>query len=277
MAFEIGENSQIHPSAFIDVREGFIGEGAIVLEGARIVGYHIQIGREAYIDRYATIGGGSCFDPNAYLKAGDWLHMGVQSQINIARGVTVGHEFGCGIETKIFTHGAYTDSWNMGSPVQWESVVIGDNVWLPNAWVNPGVSIGDNVVVTARSLINRDIPAGCLAGGIPVRIIRENYFPRQPSESEKARLFEEISRQTWLRYCAEKGIDKNTTVPIERIGNLVVVKTPRGETGFDLRQKEISGTASRLSVLFKDQLRRNGIRFRYAIRNGQWSSWKKQD
>ena len=32
-----------------------------------------------------------------------------------------------------------------------------DRVWLPNAWVNPGVTIGANVVVAARSLIHRPL------------------------------------------------------------------------------------------------------------------------
>jgi acetyltransferase-like isoleucine patch superfamily enzyme len=274
MAFEIGKDCQIHPSAVINVVEGFIGNGAMINEGARIEGRKVEIGREAFLDRYATIGGGSCFDPNAFLKAGDWLHMGVQSQINIARGVTVGHEFGCGIETKVFTHGAYTDAWNLGSPVQWEEVFIGNSVWLPNAWVNPGVSIGDNVVVAARSLINHDIPAGCLAAGVPARVIKENYYPRQLIEPEKDALFEQISKQTWLRYCAEKGISLDSACPMERDGDLVVVRAEEGETKFELCAKEVSGAASRLSVLLKDQLRRNGIRFRFSVDHGEWSAWK---
>jgi acetyltransferase-like isoleucine patch superfamily enzyme len=273
MAFEIGVNCQIDSSAVIDVKEGFIGDGTMIYEGVRIEGQRVEIGREAWIGRYAVIGGGSCFDPNAYLKAGDWLHMGAYSEINIGRGVTIGHEVGCGVETKIFTHGAYTDAWNLGVPVQWAEVVIGNNVWLPNAWVNPGVSIGDNALVAAGSLINRDIPAGCLAGGIPVKILRENYFPRQLRESEKIDLFEEIANQTWLRYCAEVGLGEAAEAPIHRSGDMVVLSADEGETRFDLRKKKIQGPASRLSVLFKDQLRRNGIRFRFLIKDAEWSPW----
>ena len=273
MAFEIGKNCRIDSSAVIDVKEGFLGDRVMIREGVRIEGQRVEIGCEAYLGPYALVGGGSCFDPNAFLKAGDWLHMGPHSQINISRGVTVGHEFGCGIETKIFTHGAYTDAWNLGTPVQWAQVVIGNNVWLPNAWVNPGVSIGDNVVVAARSLVNRDIPTGCLAGGIPVKILRENYFPRQLSESEKTHLFEEIANQVWLRYRAEVGLSADTEVPIQRTGDLVVVTADAGETRFNLCQKTIRGPASRLSVLFKDQLRRNGVRFRFLVKDAEWSPW----
>ena len=126
------------------------------------------------MDRNSSIGGGSCFDTCAFLEAGDWLHMGVNSHLNIARGITIGHEFGCGIDTKIFTHGAYINSYELGAPVQWAGVEIGDNVWMPNAWVNPGVKIGSNVLVAARSLVNGLIPPNCMAGGTPARVIKEN-------------------------------------------------------------------------------------------------------
>ena len=94
MAFSVGRDCKIHPSALINVKHGFIGDGAVINEGARIEGYRVEIGRESFIDRLAVIGGGSCFDPQAYLIAGDWLHLGVSAQINTARGVRVGHERG---------------------------------------------------------------------------------------------------------------------------------------------------------------------------------------
>lgn len=53
-------------------------------------------------------------------------------------------------------------------------IVIGDNVWIgANVCVLPGVTIGDNCVIGAGSVVNRDIPAGSLAVGNPCRVIRE--------------------------------------------------------------------------------------------------------
>ena len=154
--FELGKDVRIHPSARINVKHGYLGDRSVVGEHAVIEGNHIEIGAEAWIFRYADIGGGSCFDPQATLKIGDFLHMGLHSHINFALPVEIGHEFGCGIETKVFAHGAYLSAWE-GFPVQWGGVKIGDRVWLPNAWVNPGVTIGANVVVAARSLIHRPL------------------------------------------------------------------------------------------------------------------------
>ncbi|RGS50688.1 hypothetical protein DWX87_18920 [Bacteroides uniformis] len=36
----------------------------------------------------------------------------------------------------------------------------------------PGVTIGDNCVIGAGSVVNRDIPTGTLAVGNPCRVIR---------------------------------------------------------------------------------------------------------
>ena len=37
----------------------------------------------------------------------------------------------------------------------------------------PGVTIGDNTVIGAGSVVTRDIPAGVLAFGVPCRVQRE--------------------------------------------------------------------------------------------------------
>lgn len=271
MAFEIGEGCQIHSTAVINVESGFLGAGSIVNEGARIEGTHVEIGREAYIDRHATIGGGSCFDPQASLIAGDWFHMGVGSQLNTARGIRIGHEFGGGIETKIFTHGAYIDSYTLGAPTQWAGVEIGDNVWLPNAWVNPGVVIGSNVVVAARSLINKNIPSGAMAGGTPCKVIRENYLPTALTESEKQDHVRSIFNQALLRY--EKSEGKASQSRLLLANDIATLTHDEKQTEFNLIQKTISGATSTLALIFKDQLRRNGLRFRFRPDGLQWRAW----
>ena len=70
MNFEIHPSCKIHPSAIINVKEGFIGKDTIIGKDVVIEGNYISIGRESYIDKYSTIGGGSCFDNCAFLKTG---------------------------------------------------------------------------------------------------------------------------------------------------------------------------------------------------------------
>ena len=51
---------------------------------------------------------------------------------------------------------------------------IGNRVWIgAGAMIMPGVTIGDNSVIGAGSLVTKDIPANVLAYGSPCRVIRE--------------------------------------------------------------------------------------------------------
>lgn len=52
-------------------------------------------------------------------------------------------------------------------------VIIGRNVWIGmRSTILKGVTIGDNSVVAAGSVVTRDIPENVLAGGVPARVIR---------------------------------------------------------------------------------------------------------
>ena len=53
-------------------------------------------------------------------------------------------------------------------------VSIGRNVWVgANAMILPGVTIGDNSVIGAGSVVTKDIPANVVAVGNPCRVLRE--------------------------------------------------------------------------------------------------------
>lgn len=50
---------------------------------------------------------------------------------------------------------------------------VGNNVWIgAHVSVLPGVTIGDNCVIGAGSVVTKDIPANSLAVGNPCRVIR---------------------------------------------------------------------------------------------------------
>ncbi len=51
---------------------------------------------------------------------------------------------------------------------------IGKNVWIgSNAVILPGVTIGDNSIIGAGSVVTKDIPANVVAVGNPCRVMRE--------------------------------------------------------------------------------------------------------
>ena len=54
-------------------------------------------------------------------------------------------------------------------------IIIKDNVWIGNyARICKGVTIGENSVIGANSIVTKDIPANCVAVGNPARIVKTN-------------------------------------------------------------------------------------------------------
>lgn len=52
-------------------------------------------------------------------------------------------------------------------------ITIGSGVWVAaQAFLGPGVTIGDNCVIAARAVVARDVPEGVIAGGNPCKVIK---------------------------------------------------------------------------------------------------------
>jgi acetyltransferase-like isoleucine patch superfamily enzyme len=96
--------------------------------------------------------------------------------IGAAAKIQIGDRVLCGANTTI------TDTdWHNLAPELREDycqapsapVVIEDDVWLGlNVTVLKGVRIGRGSVIAAGSVVVRDVPEGCLAGGTPARVLR---------------------------------------------------------------------------------------------------------
>jgi acetyltransferase-like isoleucine patch superfamily enzyme len=259
--FKLGVGVRIDKTARIRGDYVEIGDRSAIGAHTLIEGRYVKLGRETWVGEYAQIGGGSAFSKYSRLEAGDFFHLGRFGIVNTARAVTIGDEVGLGVQTCIFTHGAYLSEID-GFPVQFAPVTIGSRVWLPYAVVNPGVNIGSDVVVAAMSLVNKDIPSGALAGGIPARVIRENAYPQPLSEQEAEALLNSLVEN--ITESTPTGAVKSTSGFVCRVD----------ECTFDLKERTIAGRASALSEALKDELRRHGIRFRYfAGEDGVYMSW----
>lgn len=58
-----------------------------------------------------------------------------------------------------------------------EAIKIGNRVLICyGAVILKGVTIGDGAVIAAGSVVTHDVPAGCLAGGVPAKILREGVI-----------------------------------------------------------------------------------------------------
>lgn len=253
----IGDHTHVGRDVQIRVtQELVIGPYSRIGDHSIIRGRHVTLGREFYTNHHAEIGGGSCFESTSLLEIGYWFHLGSYSIVNTAMPVSIGDEVGLGRFTNIYTHGAYLSAID-GFPVSFAPVTIGNRVWMPSATVNPGVSIGDDVVIGVGSLITRNIPSGSLALGSPCRVVKERAFPA-PLDPAQA-------QDTCRQILAAGGVEAR---PTSQSGTLSI-----GKTVFDLTQRAVHGPADALSERARELLRRRGIRFKVEAVDGVYRPW----
>jgi galactoside O-acetyltransferase len=139
--------------------------------------------REAMLkDMFAEFGEGSYIEPPLHSNwGGKNTHFGklVYANFNLTlvddAHIYVGDYTMIGPNVVIATASHPIDPELRQSVTQFNlDVHIGKNVWIgAGALILPGVSIGDNSVIGAGSVVNKDIPANVVAVGNPCRVLRE--------------------------------------------------------------------------------------------------------
>ena len=151
-----------------------------------------EIGENCYIEPplHANWGGahchfGKCVYANFNLTLVDDSHIYVGDYTMIAPNVviaTAGHPILPELREKQY-------QYNM--PVH-----IGRNCWIgAGALIMPGVTIGDNTIIGAGSVVTKDIPANVVAVGNPCRVLREiSEHDREFYFKDKRINFSELDR-----------------------------------------------------------------------------------
>jgi len=106
-----------------------------------------------------TLGNACLMSPGSRISASDEIVLG--DGCMLANGAYI---------TDSDWHGLYNriDRDEAPTPVR-----LGDNVWVgDHATVLKGVTIGDNSVVAARSVVTRDVPANVVVAGNPARVVK---------------------------------------------------------------------------------------------------------
>lgn len=88
--------------------------------------------------------------------------------------VTIGDNVFIAPNVGIYTAGHPLDVKQRNEGLEYAyPVTIGNNVWIgAQVAIMPGITIGDNAVIGAGSIVTKDIPANALAVGNPCRVIR---------------------------------------------------------------------------------------------------------
>ncbi len=112
--------------------------------------------------------------------------------VNIGKGVYIGHEvmfdrvftdqIFIGDNTSIGDRTIITAHANIPSDTRLKTIYprkvmqtrIGNGVWImPNVIIAPGVTIGDEAVIATGSVVTKDVPARCLAAGVPAKVVKD--------------------------------------------------------------------------------------------------------
>lgn len=128
-----------------------IGEGCYIEPPfhANFGGKHVHFGGHVYANFNLT----AVDDTHIYV--GDYTMIG--PNVTLA---TAGHPINPELRQKAYQYNA---------PIH-----IGKNCWLgAGVLVMPGVTIGDNVVIGAGSVVTKDLPSNVIAVGNPCKILRE--------------------------------------------------------------------------------------------------------
>ncbi|MBR6241962.1 MAG: sugar O-acetyltransferase [Ruminococcus sp.] len=102
--------------------------------------------------------------------------------------VTFGDNIFIGPNCGFYTAGHPLDSETRNKGLEYaKPIKIGNNVWIGgNVCVLPGVTIGDDVVIGAGSVVTRDIPSGCVAVGNPCRPVEKKKDDKKINTSKKS-------------------------------------------------------------------------------------------
>lgn len=113
---------------------------------------------------------------NSYIGAGSTWQAGEGCTIKVGNSCRISHN------VRAYTYSSVADAdFSLPDlPKRIGDVIICDYVWIgANVFINPGVTIGDNSVVGANSVVVKDIPANSIYGGVPAKLIRFKNLDNQ--------------------------------------------------------------------------------------------------
>lgn len=263
----IGKNTTIRASICIIEDYCKIGDNnSILVEGAFHLGSNGSIGNSngftareivfgdyLFLDSNVMIGHGGRFSYDSFLKVGKGVMICAWVKLNTNYSIKIGDDVGIGEYVDIWTHGSFPAVLN-GFPAEFGPVEIGSHVWLPaKSTVLANIKIGNNVVIGVNSLINKNLPDGCFAAGMPVKIIRENVYPNRDPEAN-AKKIDDIFVE-YQKLCDYKNI--KAELSYDKINETIYCNG----LAYNTKSMEINGDLDDIQEDFRDFLRRRGVKF----------------
>jgi acetyltransferase-like isoleucine patch superfamily enzyme len=148
----------------------YVEINALSKEGIRI-GDNVSIHRNTIIECTGVIR-----NLGVGLEIGDNVGIAQNCFIQVRGKVIIGNDVIFGPGVSVFSENHNFENPDLPVVVQGETrkgVVIEDGVWIGSqAVVLDGVRIHKNSIVAAGSIVNKDVPAYSIVGGVPAKLIR---------------------------------------------------------------------------------------------------------
>ncbi len=163
-----------------NIRYGSMGKHSRVIKPMRIIGKkRIFIGDNVTVLNYVrmeTISTwGEGVQLNGVLSIGDGTSFEQGCHIIAAKDVRIGNDcvFSAYVYISDCSHDYSPEKSIIQSALDIKPVRIGNHCFVGiGSCIMPGVTLGDNVVIGANSVVTRDIPANCMAVGSPAKVIK---------------------------------------------------------------------------------------------------------
>lgn len=128
----------------------------------------------------ATIGHGVYWKPRVNihfpwkLAVGDFTWIGEEVCIINFASVSIGRH--CCLSQRAFLCAGNHDYRAVDMAYRNAPINLQDGVWVGAVtFIGPGVSVGEDAVVTAGSVVSKDVPAGWVCGGNPCQPVRKRW------------------------------------------------------------------------------------------------------
>lgn len=126
---------------------------------------------------YTDFGKNITVGKNVFINA--CCHFQDQGGITLGDNCLVGHN----VVFATLNHGFAPEERQSMLPAP---IVVGRNVWIgSNSTILRGVTIGDNSIIAAGSVVTKDVPANAIVAGVPARFIR-SISPEEEKQQKQA-------------------------------------------------------------------------------------------
>ena len=144
--------------------------GRLRVLALRLAGF--RIGTHTHVFGWPVITGERGLQRKLRIGSECWFNVGVR--FDLGAEITIGDRVAMGQEVLLMTGtheiGAHE---RRAGPLRTAPIHIGDGVWLgARCIILPGVRVGDGAIVAAGAVVNRDVPANAIVGGVPARVLR---------------------------------------------------------------------------------------------------------